>query len=211
MICFACYAAGPATASGTQTTWTRLLCHFGASHTLALRRAFALSHAKSNYSRRSRKFSRKSNHSRTYAKTGGWGLTFELSTFDFEPVFSPKSNCSRTSAAFSPKSNHSRTYAKTGGWGGYHNGNVSKLCRRADIFGHGVLQGTADANSAYRAPTRGEKNQPEGWPLQGRGGKRQGRKKRHWGEWRSQPIIFWREVVAGSFGRCAARTRGRPR
>src|SRR5208337_711666 len=109
---------------------------------------------------------------------------------------------------------------KQGGRGRYLNGNVSKLCRRADIFGHDVLQGTADANSAYRAPTGGEKNQPEGWPLQGRGGKRQRRKKRHSGEWRSriasrengrsQAVIFWREVVAGSFGRRATRTRGRP-
>src|SRR5208337_3516102 len=78
---------------------------------------------------------------------------------------------------------------KQGGRGRYLNGDVSKLCRRADIFGHDVLQGTADANSAYRAPTGGEKNQPEGWPLQGRGGKRQGRKKRHSGEWRSRNAI----------------------
>jgi hypothetical protein len=99
---------------------------------------------------------------------------------------------------------------KQGGGVCYLCGHVSQICRRADIFGHDVLQGTADANSAYRAPTGGEKNQPEGWPLQGRGGKRQRRKKRHSGEWRSQAVIFWREVVAGSFGRRATRTRGRP-
>ena len=89
-------------------------------------------------------------------------------------------------------------------------GHVSQICRHADIFGHDVLQGTADANSAFRAPTGGEKNQPEGWPLQVRGGKRQGRKKRHSREWRSQAIIFWRRVVAGTFGRRATRIRGRP-
>src|SRR5271157_2037454 len=64
---------GPATSSGTQTPWTRLLCHFGTFHTLTIRLVFALSHAKSNYSRTSTKCARKSNHSRTYAKTGGWG------------------------------------------------------------------------------------------------------------------------------------------
>jgi hypothetical protein len=36
-------------------------------------------------------FSPKSNHSRTYAKTGGWGTLFELSTFNFEPFCSPNS------------------------------------------------------------------------------------------------------------------------
>ena len=92
------------------------MCHFGTPHTFAIRPVFALSHAKSNYSRTSTKCARKSNYSRTYAKTGGWGLTFELSTFDFEPFFSAKFNHSRTSETFSRKSNYSRTYAKTGGW-----------------------------------------------------------------------------------------------
>src|SRR5208283_1903589 len=63
VLCFTCYAAGPAKSSGTQTAWTCLLCHFGTPHTLALRRTFALPHTKSN-------------HSRTYAKTGGWGLCY---------------------------------------------------------------------------------------------------------------------------------------
>jgi len=59
---FPCYAEG-----------TLPLCHFGPLYTLALRCAFALSRAKSNYSRTSAPVARKSNHSRTYAKTGGWG------------------------------------------------------------------------------------------------------------------------------------------
>jgi hypothetical protein len=63
MLSYGCYAEG-----------TRLLCHFGTPHNLALRLVFALSHAKSNYSRTSTKCSRKSNHSRTYAKTGGGGV-----------------------------------------------------------------------------------------------------------------------------------------
>jgi hypothetical protein len=53
------------------------LCHFGTFHILALRPVFALSHPKSNYSRTSTKCARKSNHSRTYAKTGG-GVHFPL-------------------------------------------------------------------------------------------------------------------------------------
>src|SRR5208283_861783 len=59
---FPCYAEG-----------TLPLCHFGPLYTLALRCAFALSRAKSNYSRTSAPFSRKSNHSRTYARQGGVG------------------------------------------------------------------------------------------------------------------------------------------
>jgi hypothetical protein len=58
MLCFACYAAGPL-----------LLCHFGTPQTLTRPEISP----KSNHSRRSKKFSRKSNYSRTYAKTGGWG------------------------------------------------------------------------------------------------------------------------------------------
>jgi hypothetical protein len=143
-------------------------------------------------------------------KQGGGALllNFQLLTLN---RFSPLSPTIPAHRRHSPVSPIIPTHTqKQGGRGGYLNGNVSTLCRRADIFGHDVLQGTADANSAYRAPTGGEKNQPEGWPLQGRGGKRQRRKRRHSGEWRSQPIIFWREVVARSFGRRAARTRGRP-
>jgi hypothetical protein len=67
VLCFTCYAER-----------TLLLCHFGAPHTLALRLAFALSHAKSNYSRTSAKCARKSNHSRTYAITGGGGYPEEV-------------------------------------------------------------------------------------------------------------------------------------
>ena len=85
------YAAGPATSSGTQTAWTRLLCHFGTRYTLVLRLFFSLSHAKSNYSRTSTKCDRKSNHSRTYAKTGGGGggymLTSPLSEIVGAPTF----------------------------------------------------------------------------------------------------------------------------
>src|SRR5208282_2574966 len=39
---------------------------------------------KSNHSRTSKTFARKSNHYRTYAKRGGWGVLFELSTFNFQ-------------------------------------------------------------------------------------------------------------------------------
>src|SRR5208282_3191576 len=59
--------------------------------------------------------------------------------FAFSSLLGPQptanSNHSRTSAAFARKSNHSRTYAKTGGWGSYRYGNVSQICRRADILG----------------------------------------------------------------------------
>ena len=75
------YAAGPATSSGTRTTRTRLFCHFGTPHTPVLRPVFALSRAKSNYSRTSTKCARKSNHSRTYAKTGGWGVLTIMVTY----------------------------------------------------------------------------------------------------------------------------------
>jgi len=242
------------------------LCHFGTPRTFAFRPAFALSPAKSNYSRTSTKCARKSNHSRTYAKTGGWGYLFSLSdlpssvpaarpdpvgvsgacpdpvgmarrfcsafsssplatrhsppssvipggsnrleslapncklsavncrlsplspiisaplataalrvvpapiytttlrihvgapTFSFlrAPVadifrwppgalnrldapslfslLANKSSYSRTYARLARKSNYSRTYAKQGGGVGYRNGNVPKICRRADIF-----------------------------------------------------------------------------
>ena len=80
VLSFTCYAAG-----------TLLLCHFGPPHSLTRAEISAKSNysrlpralfakgthahtAKSNHSHTSRKFSRKSNHSRTYAKTGGWGL-----------------------------------------------------------------------------------------------------------------------------------------
>ncbi len=57
----------------------------------------------------------------------------ELSAVDWElSAFSPKSNYSRTYEPFSRKSNYSRTYAKQGGGVGYLNGNVPKICRRAD-------------------------------------------------------------------------------
>jgi hypothetical protein len=59
-----------------------------------------------------------------------------LLTVGRELLFSPKSFVSPTSAPFSRKSNHSRTYAKDRGWGRYLSDNVSKICRRADIFGH---------------------------------------------------------------------------
>jgi len=63
---------------------TLLLCHFGTLHPSALRLAFVLSHAKSNYSRTSTPFGRKSNHSRTYAKTGGRGHLLQ-NTFSHKP------------------------------------------------------------------------------------------------------------------------------
>ena len=52
------------------------------------RPAFALSHAKSNYSRTSAAFARKSNYSRTYAKHRGWGCLSQ-NVFAYNPfVFS---------------------------------------------------------------------------------------------------------------------------
>jgi len=102
VLCSTCYAAGPATSSGTRTTWTRLLCHFGTPHALALRRTFALPHAKSNYSRTSTNCARKSNHSRTlvpseaegYAKTGGWGALSCASFTSFASITSvPLATC----------------------------------------------------------------------------------------------------------------------
>ena len=51
------------------------------------------------------------------ASRGGPYTSFEPSTFNYEPLFSPKSNYSRTYEPLSRKSNDSRTYAKTGGWG----------------------------------------------------------------------------------------------
>ncbi len=57
-----------------------------------------------------------------------------LLTGSCELLFSPKSNYSRTYAMVARKSNYSRTYAKQGVGVGYLNGNVSKICRRADNF-----------------------------------------------------------------------------
>ncbi len=51
-----------------------------AHHTPALRPVFVLLHAKSNHSPTSAAFARKSNYSRTYAKTGGWGRFFACFT-----------------------------------------------------------------------------------------------------------------------------------
>ncbi len=56
-----------------------------------------------------------------------------LLTVDCELLFSPNSNHSRTYAKLSRKSNYSRTYAKQGVGVCYLHGNVSKICRRADI------------------------------------------------------------------------------
>jgi len=58
---------------------------------------------------------------------------FQLSTFNLQPFFFPKSSYCRTYEPSSRKSNYSRTYAKQGGGVGYRNGNVPKICRRADI------------------------------------------------------------------------------
>jgi len=70
MLRFVCYAAG-----------TLLLCHFGPSrhpirdaHNAPQTLTRTEISAKSNHSRTSKKFARKSNDSRTYAKTGGVGL-----------------------------------------------------------------------------------------------------------------------------------------
>ncbi len=57
-----------------------------------------------------------------------------LLTVDCELLFSPNSNHSRTYEPGSRKSNYSRTYAKQGGGGRYLSGNVSEICRRADIL-----------------------------------------------------------------------------
>jgi hypothetical protein len=51
------------------------------------------------------------------ASEGGPYTNVELSTLNFEPLFSPNSSHSRTSETFARKSNYSRTYAKTGGGG----------------------------------------------------------------------------------------------
>ncbi len=60
----------------------------GPPHSLALCLPFAFSHAKSNYSRTSEAFARKSNHSRTYAKTGGRGcLESDLFSFNLFVFF----------------------------------------------------------------------------------------------------------------------------
>jgi hypothetical protein len=145
------------------------LCHFGSPrHTTRDTKGVPHTLTRSeisanfNHSRTSKKFARKSNYSRTYAKTGGWGLTFELSTghpandahperaaraegsLRLLPLFSvlatrhsslfAKSNHSRTYAPVARKSNYSRTYEKQGGGGRYLYGNVLKICRRADIL-----------------------------------------------------------------------------
>jgi len=63
----------------------------------------------------------------------GVGRILELSAFNPEPLFSYNSNHSRTYAKVARKSNYSRTYAKQGVGVGYLTGNVSRICRRADI------------------------------------------------------------------------------
>jgi hypothetical protein len=55
------------------------------------------------------------------------------------PQITANSNYSRTSTKCARKSNHSRTSAKTGGWGCYRYGDVSKICRRADILECGLF------------------------------------------------------------------------
>ena len=88
-------------------------------------------------------------------KQGVGGGTFELSTFNFEPLFSPNSNHSRTYGPPSRKSNYSRTYAKLGVGVGYLNGNVSTICRRADIFEPARQQQAAGSARLRRAgPTQ---------------------------------------------------------
>jgi len=67
VLCFACYAEGPATSSGTQTTWMRLLRHFGSSRNLI----YTKNSANSFVSPTSKKIARKCFLSPTYAKTGG--------------------------------------------------------------------------------------------------------------------------------------------
>ena len=60
-----------------------------------------------------------------------------LNRLDAPSLFSllaNKSSYSRTYARLARKSNYSRTYAKQGGGVGCRNGNVPKICRRADIF-----------------------------------------------------------------------------
>jgi hypothetical protein len=128
-------------------------------------------------------------------KQGGGALllNFQLLTLNRFSPLSPTIPAHRCHSPVSPIiPAHTQ---KQGGGVCYLCGHVSQIRRRADIFGHDVLQGTADANSAFRAPTRGEKNQPEGWPLQGRGGQAPRTEKTpfgcmaipevHSGEWRS--------------------------
>ena len=80
--------------------------------------------ANSNNSRTSRKFARKSNHSRTCAKTGGWGLWRALSATSDQRSGSkdkahpssalPGSPLATRHSSRATKSNYSRTCAKQG-------------------------------------------------------------------------------------------------
>ena len=131
------------------------MCHFGTPQTLTRSEISA----KSNHSRTSKKFSRKSNYSRTYAKTGGGALLldFQLGILRRMPILSAPaaageskdlSRHSPLATRHSPLSpiipahtNHSPVSPiipaltqNIGGGGRSLNGNVPKICRRADIL-----------------------------------------------------------------------------
>jgi len=103
-----------------------------APHTRAFRPVFALSHAKSNHSRTSAAFARKSNYSRTYAKHRG-GRFFLFPSLPSPPLLPLLP--SRSSLA--TNSNHSRTIGnccptRRTRSNIYHH--ITYPCRRADIF-----------------------------------------------------------------------------
>src|SRR5208283_4303216 len=148
-----CYAAG-----------TLLLCHFGPSHPLTRTE----NSPKSNHSRTSKKFSRKFNYSRTYAKTGGWGSKNVIS--NRRPAIRKQEECSSLSrllwlatrhSLLSTDSNHSRTFgncyptSRTSS-NIYHYIKYPLSARRQ--FCSGPSRNTfRDANSAPPRPGRGKR------------------------------------------------------
>ena len=99
---------------------------------------------------------------------------YRLSTVDCGLLFSPKSNYSRTYESPSRKSNHSRTYENRGEGVGYLNGNVPKICRRADNSTVARRRANPRTGVAERDwPLRGNpraRNQSKDWPLHWKGG-----------------------------------------
>ena len=97
------------------------------------------------------------------ASEGGPYTSFEPSTFNFEPLFSPKSNYSRTYEPLSRKSNDSRTYAKTWGWG-----SSNQMCSPLTLlFSSAMLINQLRANVG--APTFWSAGREEAQALRGSG------------------------------------------
>jgi len=69
---------------------------------------------------------------RSCAISGRPGTSSGTQTTRSTPSSAPQLPATRHSS-LATKSCYSRTSAKTGGWGCYSHGNVSKICRRADI------------------------------------------------------------------------------